>query len=146
MVLIYGTALLSIKSIFEFPAASTVTALTTLKLAAVAFLFYNRKLIRSAYRKRCNARELAAAEAFSGSPRRYSIWGLRILMAVSKMWRRPSELSVSDVGVLLIIVLRLRHFKLVRAGISIRRCLSSFSAFSYLSNHSGWCLMRMHIE
>ena len=137
MALIYGTAPLLIKSIFEIPAASSVTALATLKLAAVAFLFSQLQAYLVSIPQAMQRYGIsAAAEAFFGSSAPLLSMGVVILDGgIEDVVAARLGLSVINVGVLLVIVLRLRpDFKLAKAGKSIRQRLLSFSAFSYLSN------------
>ena len=140
MILIYGAAPFLIKSVFEIPATSTATALTTLKLAAVAFLFSQlQSYLGSIPQAMQRFGVSAAAEAFFGSAAPLLSMGVAILDGgIEDVVSARLGLSIINVGVLLIIVLRLRpDFKLAKAGKSIRRRLLSFSAFSYLSNIAG---------
>jgi O-antigen/teichoic acid export membrane protein len=136
MALIYFTAPLLIKSVFEIPTASTTTALATLKLAAVAFLFSQVQAYLVSIPQAMQRYGVSAAtEAFFGSAAPLLSMGVAMLSgSIEDVVAARLGLSIINVGVLLICILRLRpDFKLAKAGKSIRRRLLSFSAFSYLS-------------
>ena len=136
MALIYFTAPLLIKSVFEIPAASTATALATLKLAAFAFLFSQLQAYLISIPQAMQRYGVSAAtETFFGSAAPLLSMGVAMLSgSIEDVVAVRLGLSVINVGVLLICILRLRpDFKLVKADKSIRRRLLSFSAFSYLS-------------
>jgi O-antigen/teichoic acid export membrane protein len=137
MSLIYLTAPLLIKNVFEIPASSIATALITLKLAAIAFLFSQLQSYLSSIPQAMQRYGVSATtEAFFGSAAPLLSMGVAMLDGrIQDVVAARLGLSVINVGVLLIIVLRLRpDIKIVKADKSIRRRLLSFSAFSYLSN------------
>jgi len=136
MALIYFTAPLLIKSVFKIPVASTATALATLKLAAVAFLFSQLQAYLTSIPQAMQRYGVSAAtEAFFGSAAPLLSMAVAIIDgSIENVVAARLGLSVINVGVLLICILRLRpDFRLAKAGKSIKRRLLSFSAFSYLS-------------
>ncbi|MGZ4959249.1 MAG: oligosaccharide flippase family protein [Methylomonas sp.] len=136
MIFIYAAAPLLINSVFEIPATSTASALATLKLAAVAFLFSQLQAYLISIPQAMQRYGVSAAtESFFGSAAPLLSMAIAIMGGnIEDVVAARLGLSVINVGVLLINILRIRpDFKLVTAGKSIRRRMLSFSAFSYLS-------------
>ncbi|WP_445367271.1 oligosaccharide flippase family protein [Methylomonas sp. BW4-1] len=140
MTLIYFGAPLLIKNVFEIPAENIDTALATLKLAAVAFLFSQvQSYLISVPQAMQRYAISATTEAIFGSAAPIISMGVALLTgSIEDVVAARLGLSVINVGVLSICILRIRpDFKISKAGKSIRRRLLSFSAFSYLSTITG---------
>lgn len=140
MGLIYLTAPLLIKHVFDIPSNSMATALATLKLAAVAFLFAQLQSYLSSIPQAMQRWGISSSvESFFGSAAPLLSMCVALLDGgIEEVVLARLALSIFNVLVLLICILRLRPtFKLTKPAKLIRSRLLSFSAFSYLSTLAG---------
>jgi O-antigen/teichoic acid export membrane protein len=138
--LIYSFAPLLIKNIFQIPVTNIVIALATLKLAAIAFFFSQIQayLISIPQAMQRYGASSAIESVFGGAAPLISMAVATLTGNIEDVIRARLALSILNVGVLLICVLRLRpDFKLAMANKAIRKRLLSFSAFSYLTTIAG---------
>jgi O-antigen/teichoic acid export membrane protein len=136
MSLIYLSAPLLIKHVFDIPAASYSTALTTLQLAAVSFLFAQLQSYLSSIPQAMQRWGISSSiESFFGSVAPLLSMTVAILGGdITEVVTARLILSIINVLVLLACIIKLRpSFKLTKSTKDLRSRLLSFSAFSYLS-------------